>query len=84
MNVQPEVGDIIWSKISPSEHKWVVISVEPYVSMPNYQETWEVGLPYGVSDVVIQSLLNGSKHTISALIEVPNTWAVKRNGKVIQ
>lgn len=84
MNVQPEVGDIIWSKISPSAHKWVVISVQPYQSMPHYQEMWEIGLPYGPSDVVIQSLSGTSKHTISALVEVPSTWAVKRNGKVIQ
>lgn len=84
MSVQLEVGDIIWSKIDgPSAHRWVVASVQPCESI-HHNEMWEIGLPYGPSDVVIQSLSGTLKRNISALIEAPNHWAVKRNGKVIQ
>ena len=84
MSVQFEVDDIVWVKAhGPCAYKWIVLSVQPCESM-HHQEMWEIGLPYGPSDVVIQSLSGTSKHTISALVEVPSTWAVKRNGKVIQ
>lgn len=84
MNVRLEVGDVIWSKIDgPSAHRWIVISVQPCEYM-HHKEMWEIGLIYGLSDIVIQSLSGTLNRNISAFIEAPNYWAVKRNGKVIQ
>jgi len=35
-------------------------------------------------EIVIRPILSTSKYKISGLIEVPEHWAVERNGKVIQ
>lgn len=68
-----KIGDIVWPKNDSDPYKWLVIDFKGYETPEGHR-----------ANIQFESIENGSKYTFAGLPEIPDDWAVERNGEVIQ